>query len=162
MTGKPSTERESTPTAPRTAVEVLPALILAFIAATLVLVGQVTPTYESVELREVLKNTLLQQDIGWVFVVGSGLLLLCSLYGKNSLRLAGWIALVVGALIVALVAVAGLNEEMRTLTSALPDAPKPREELGVASIGIYLTAIGGMTGIAAGVALLWADAGRRN
>lgn len=140
--------------------EILPILILTFIAGTLLLAGQVTPMYESVTYREILKNTLIQQDIGWVLVAGAGVLAMVALFARRLVTVA-WAGIVVGLVAVAIAGVAGLDESMRTLESALPGEQRGSEEIAVAAVGIYLTAVGGIASIAAGAAALWLDAGRR-
>lgn len=143
-----------------------PAGILALAASVLVLVGQFTPMYESVEFLRIAKNTFLQQDVGWALAAGAGALALVGLFGSRNAQVSGWVALVVGVLTVGLAAFYGLSEDARTLTSVFTEAGdrlgRGREEVAVADSGIYLTAIGGLAAIAAGVSMLWIVAGRKS
>lgn len=142
-----------------------PAALLALAASTMILLGQFTPMYESVEFLRITKNTFLQQDIGWAFVAGAGAIALAGLFGARNAQLSGWTALGVGVLTVGLAAFFGLSEDARTLTSLFTEAGdrlgRGREEVAIADTGIYLTAIGGLAAIAAGVAMLWSDAGTK-
>ena len=159
----PAPQATPAPTTPKPAAPLatlLPTLILAAVASTLLLAGQFVPMYESVGYREILKNTLIQQDIGWVLVAGAGVLALVALFARRFVTVA-WAGIVVGLVAVVIAGVAGLDESMRTLESALPGERRGSEEIAVAAVGIYLTAVGGIASIAAGAAALWLDAGRR-
>lgn len=163
MTGRPADGEAATSTEPAKPLgfaAFAPAAAMALAAAVLILVGQFTPMYESVGYREIMKNTLMQQDIGWACIVATGLLTLCGLYGVRNPGAAGWAGLAAGLAVLVIAAIHGLSESARTLTSALPGA-KSQEEVAVAAVGLYLTAVGGFAAIAAGVAMLWADAGRK-
>lgn len=125
------------------------------------IVSAFLPFVDSSEFLQVAENTLIQQGSGWVFLV-LGLVVLALAFRAHGGASAGWPAIVIGLIGVGLAIYLGVDEDLRTLTSAadtselgLDDALDvlSREEVADPGIGVYVAGIGSAVVAVAGLRL---------